>query len=579
MIKHLEQAGFAVYQFHYDWRLDVRNPLSGRGATQPRQSLEQFIDWVLEDAQAEKINIVAHSLGGLLTRSYVSSSPENAAKVEQAVILGTPYLGAPKTMLSFRAGNMWPSWPFQIPYVSDFLRGVAENATSVYQVIPSARYNMVSGGDWFRRNNSSYDSTETIQFLHDNHNSNLMTKGEQLHDIVDYWDPLPGNVPFRFIVGSGVEGTPGLIIESEQPWWKGGTRWDVIPINGDGTVPVASASLEGNDYNFRGEVPIWYAQHVEHGDLVREDYILDFIVSMLATPPVSELEHSYPMDNKVDIGAPGIFIGDPSVFVKSDQINTPPIPPEMRETPFAVDGAQITLYQAKALHMYDELGNHTGPTAERLIETQIPGSTYEIIGNGIFATIPAGGTYTIEIEPDGDLLFDLKVRDIEGIETKLIQRTITYASVELTEEAMAVLMYDPNDGETIPLLGIDHNSDGSIDDYLDPSGVVGPEESYDFDPPSSSIQITGTPDEEGWYTGPVLVTISASDTGSGVAFIEFTLDGGRTINRYTDPFYVIAEQVPAINAQAVDLAGNHETGGSMVRLRPWSIFIPLISAR
>lgn len=578
LILHLEQAGFPVYQFHYDWRLDVRNPLSGQGADQPRRSLEQFIEWVLEDSQSEKVNIVAHSMGGIVTRSYISSSAENADKVEQAVILGTPYLGAPKTMLALRAMSMFPG--FEIPLISDYLRGLAENIPPIYQLIPSARYNNVNGGDWFRRNNVTFDSAETIQFIRDHHNSNLMTTGEELHDIIDYWDPLPGNVPFRFIVGSGLEDTPGLIIESETPWWDvRGTRWDVIPTNGDGTVPVVSASLEGNAYNYRGDVPIWYADNVKHGDLVRENYILDFIVAILSTPPNVGMQYNFPSDNSVDYDAPGIFVGDPAIFVKNGVSTTPPTPPEMSQTPFAVNGAQITAYYTKALHIYDEFGNHTGPTLNGMVETQIPGSSYINIGNGIFVTIPAGSVYTAEIEPDGDQMFDLRVRDIEGIQTQLIQRTITYASVKLDEESMAILNYDPDDLVTIPPLGIDHDSDGSIDDYLNPSGVVGSEESYDFDPPSSSIQLTGTLDEKGWYTGSVLVTMSASDTGSGVAFIEYTLDGGRTINKYNDPFYVIAEQVPEINAQAVDLAGNHETEGSMVRLRPWSIFIPLISAK
>lgn len=581
LILHLEQAGFPVYEFHYDWRLDVRHPLSGQGPDQPRRSLEQFIEWVLEDSQSERVNIVAHSMGGIVTRSYISSSTENADKVEQAVILGTPYLGSPQTMLTLRAGNMWPGiWSFQIPLVSDYLRGFAENAAPIYQLIPSACYNNVIGGDWFRRNNVTFDSAETIQFIRDHHNSNLMTTGEELHDIIDYWDPLPGNVPFRFIVGSGLEDTPGLIIESEPPWWDvRGTRWDVIPTNGDGTVPVVSASLEGNAYNYRGDVPIWYAEKVKHGDLVRENYILDFIVAILSTPPNVEMQYNFPLDNSVDYDAPGIFMGDPAIFVKNGVSTTPPIPPEMSQTPFAVNGAQITAYYTKALHIYDEFGNHTGPTLNGMVETQIPGSSYINIGNGIFVTVPAGSVYTVEIEPDGDQMFDLRVRDIEGIQTQLIQRTITYASVKLDEESMAILNYDPDDLVTIPPLGIDHDSDGSIDDYLNPSGVVGSEESYDFDPPSSSIQLTGTLDEKGWYTGSVLVTMSASDTGSGVAFIEYTLDGGRTINKYNDPFYVIAEQVPAINAQAVDLAGNHETEGSMVRLRPWSIFMPIISAK
>jgi hypothetical protein len=380
---------------------------------------------------------------------------------------------------------------------------------------------------------------------------------------------MPGNVAFRFIVGSGFE-TIGSVLETKEPWWKGGgTRWDLLMTNGDETVPLVSASLEGNGYKFSGDVPIWYANKVDHGQLVREDYILDFIVALFATPPnETALDQAVPSHDYADSEAPSLYMGDSRAFIEESNVMAPPTPPEMSETPYPIKGAQVTVYYATALHLYDTLGNHNGPTSDGIIEIQIPGSSYEELGDGIFATVPAGDTYEIVIEPDGSRPFDLRVRDIEGLYTQFIQRTITYMSVALDIQSRAFLAYNPDDSLDEPILGLDIDGDGIIDEYMNPTSIVDAEESYDFDPPSSSIQLQGTTDIDGWYTGSVYVTISATDAESGVAQIDYTLDSGETIQKYNGPFYVIAEEVPVIYAQAIDHAGNREIAESMARLRP-----------
>ena len=228
----------------------------------------------------------------------------------------------------------------------------------------------------------------------------------------------------------------------------------------------------------------------------------------------------------------------------------------MGDSPFPVDGAQVTVYQAAELHLYDSFDNHTGPTEHGLIETAIPGSSYHTVGDGIFASVPAGATYLIQVVPDGDQIFDLRVRDVEGLTTQFIQHTLVYSSIGVGASGKASLAYDPDQPGSNPLLGLDFDGDGTPEDYTDPTGELGPEDSYDFVAPVTTIHLLGQKDAQGWYTGPVSVTLSAMDAQSGVALIEYSLDRGNTIQEYSAPFQVVAEQTPVLYAQATDAAGN-----------------------
>ncbi len=68
--------------FSYDWRHDVRTS----GA-----ELCAF----LEKLQATKVNVIAHSMGGLVTLSCLAQKPALAARVQTLVFAGTPFRGAP----------------------------------------------------------------------------------------------------------------------------------------------------------------------------------------------------------------------------------------------------------------------------------------------------------------------------------------------------------------------------------------------------------------------------------------------------------------------------------------------------
>jgi hypothetical protein len=79
---------------------------------------------------------------------------------------------------------------------------------------------------------------------------------------------------------------------------------------------------------------------------------------------------------------------------------------------------------------------------------------------------------------------------------------------------------------------------------------------FDNIPPATSIVPSGN-GQNGQYTGPVLVSLSATDNASGVAATYYVVDSG-LFEPYTGPFYVYLPGWHQVTAYSVDVAGNIE---------------------
>jgi pimeloyl-ACP methyl ester carboxylesterase len=519
LIDSLRNYGFDVYPYGYDWRLDLR---------QSAAALDGFIDSVLSQTGALKVNIVDHSLGGLLARYYVTSDSVHAAKVEQVISLGTPFLGAPKSLRVLRWGDELMSvlgLPLLFPHT---VRQISQNMPTAYQVLPTSHYFNVNGGGYYRLDGSIQSLQETRAAMVNQHNSGLTLDAEAFHSsAMDDWSvPLP--VAYRLIVGTGRENTPGVIHEDSYVNLFGYriSVVDIEPTNGDGTVPVTSAALQGNGFNYSGGVPIWCTNDLDHGELVKEPYVLNYIASLLASPAGSSL---------------------------------PPIPSQMRTQPYGLDGLQIAAFGVGELHVYDQFGNHIGLNSLGMIEMEIDQGAYETVGDSIFINVPTGRTYTIQIKSSGLNYPDLRLREIKGVTGDLIQRTISYSNIPLGLIGSGSLVYQPGANNQAPPLSIDLDNDGKTDLVASPTGDVGLAESKDWIPPAISVGLSGQLSPFGWYIGYVQVTITATDNLAGVAKTEYTGDFGQTVSAYNGPFTVDASLVSSLIVQAVDKAGNKAT--------------------
>ena len=93
------EQGKTLFTFPYEWR--DSNIVTAH-------LLKQKIADVKTICQCAKVDLVAHSMGGLVARQYIQSD-EYQHDVDQLVFLGTPQLGSIDSYLTWEAGELHPS--------------------------------------------------------------------------------------------------------------------------------------------------------------------------------------------------------------------------------------------------------------------------------------------------------------------------------------------------------------------------------------------------------------------------------------------------------------------------------------
>ncbi len=93
-------------------------------------------------------------------------------------------------------------------------------------------------------------------------------------------------------------------------------------------------------------------------------------------------------------------------------------------------------------------------------------------------------------------------------------------------------------------------------------GVVAVPGIPDSIPPVSSVLLSGTVGENGWYRSSVFATISAVDNLSGVSYSQYNLDGGGWVV-YSAPIDITANGAHTLRYQSVDNMGNWESEKSI----------------
>ena len=79
----------------------------------------------------------------------------------------------------------------------------------------------------------------------------------------------------------------------------------------------------------------------------------------------------------------------------------------------------------------------------------------------------------------------------------------------------------------------------------------------DQTPPTTTAQLSGPAGKNGWYTGPVTVTLIATDNLSGIASTSYSLDRAPS-QSYSGPFIISANLDHSLAFSSIDQAGNTE---------------------
>jgi pimeloyl-ACP methyl ester carboxylesterase len=524
------EKDFWVYP--YDWRSDIIDSAAG-------------LDAIVKKAEAanggnKKVVLVGHSMGGLVARQYISV---HADKVAQVVSLGTPYLGTPKSY-AVQLGTTCAMEGLDIvglcfPSVKNYV----PNFPAFNELLPSEKYFAAKGGGFYGNNvlvNVTESCSDCKSFTETYSNTALpnlnpivFQKATEFHANLDGQTAWNG-IPVTLIVGDGQKTVQG--IQSIVYWQNLEKKILPIPIStsrGDGTVTTISALLEGNGGNFRGTANK-VTVNTSHMDLVINPAALDALDVALGFEPLV-----------------------------TSQITA--------QAEFSGTDVQIIAVGAKKIDTYDAMENHTGPSPDLDdYELNIPNSTYFDQPSAATVSLMGGQSYTLRVTPVGDRPLDLflLITDPEGQVT-----TKTYAGIAVSPYSIVTFSGDPALQFTWQL---DPDGSGTEIQDVGPTLTYNPDDVIDTIPPQSTISIDGIPGPDGFYHEPVMVTLNATDDGSGVQRIEYFFSNNHSLRVYSEPFTVDPREVTSLYAFATDNAGNVQDTLTVLQIGQTRLFVPLI---
>lgn len=279
--------GENLFCFTYDWR---------RFNTFNAGRLSCFIDSVLTWTGASFINLIGHSMGGIVSKTCIKLYDK--FRIKNLVFIGTPHFGAPEMLTVMLKGKLF-EW-LDIIIEEPLVRSLSRNLPACYELIPSAGYfntginNGVSSdadiySECFQLPDGDYTNyTDMINYLRtysstlgENLNETLIDSSEIFKESIDIVDFDEINI-FNIVGYNQLTiGKNSVIIEPPPLNWI--SIEESRNLNGDYTVPVRSAELINNIIAEH----TYYVPDIEHCDLPSSQPVGEILAGILSDPPVT----------------------------------------------------------------------------------------------------------------------------------------------------------------------------------------------------------------------------------------------------------------------------------------------------
>jgi len=254
-----------LFVFNYDWRQPIETIAN---------QLENYIENTVDPPSESKIDLVGHSLGGMVARTYVQNNSDH--QVDQLITIGSPHKGAPKVYYLWEGADLKRTLtPWQRIGAGILLhlnkRGFQNNVETIRNIIPVLK-----------------DLLPTFPYLKHDGSEKPLSEMSQRNNWLEGFNqlPLPGFLTsvLNTILGVKENSTLRWInIEDRNRFDRFLGRWeDGNPVgeefnNGDETVLVESAQIEGaNVIELSG---------LNHGDLVETAAGQEEIIDLLKLSP------------------------------------------------------------------------------------------------------------------------------------------------------------------------------------------------------------------------------------------------------------------------------------------------------
>jgi hypothetical protein len=425
--------------FPYDWRMNVEDVVYGQTRLASTSiSLIMQAESLAKNSKTHKIIIVAHSNGGLVTKTLMKALEEKGESeiIEKIIYVAVPELGTPQALLSMLHGHS-QSIALGLITTEDNARTFSQNMSSAYGLLPSKKFfeknSMKVISDLFsgtiEKTASSYDSMKNFLFLNSFSkasttdtdiplllNSSLMKLAEQTHSKIDSWFPASTTKTLS-IFGWGLPTSAGIKYEKDRHCIFKKCTVAYSPIattSGDGTVLTDSSTGLANKNLFIDLKSLVQNAGIKinHANILESNEILETI------------------KNEISSSTPGQL-------------------PHITETRPVDTGKWLTikLFSPVDMEIFDKNGN-----------TDIPASYYEDFGKIKMAMLPYDPNYQIVLKGTDTGVFTI---DTEISQQGKVISSNSFEDVPVTPSLNAELVL-----ATSTSLYIDTNGDGTTEYVL-----------------------------------------------------------------------------------------------------------------
>ena len=269
-IDRLVAAGYrdgeTLFVFDYDWRLSVLDNAD---------RLAAFID---AEIPTGAFDVVAHSMGGLVARTYAANKGENA-RIARLISAGSPWRGSVQVFELLRDG--WGLANGLLGGIEVFRRN-AIGFPSTFEMVPhydgccdadrpEAVFDVTSLDAWSGLNWPGIDR-QSLPDL-----SDVEARQKRLREIVER--PLPPHIEEALVIGVD-QRTPQqyqLALGAGEAQLSVRTSWE-----GDGTVMLDSALL--------AERPSYSTSFAAHDAILSDPSVQDFVIAVLSKGAAAAVE-------------------------------------------------------------------------------------------------------------------------------------------------------------------------------------------------------------------------------------------------------------------------------------------------
>jgi pimeloyl-ACP methyl ester carboxylesterase len=544
-----------LFVFAYDWR---------KNNAQNTAALKEYIDCVrliYHDVNPDqKVNIVAHSMGGLVSRRYILDYPNNN-NVKKLITVNSPFLGAPRAIHVMETGSFIDgAFGSDIDGEAEIgsfvtaraMRNLANNFKGAHELLPSYNYFRLAPINPFSISNQPQNYGQTRDWLNTQHPVSL--PGFTMANFHDYansqgnkqedWRGDTTGVQYFHIYSKQRTNRTVASVNKEDyslctpdeidcigipvgPIFRS-TRYRPIPGEGDGTVALTSAKRIGNgiDLNYRPNTdsnPYRFVMKpnasetdkaADHNESLKNPRILNEIVKLLKVEPTNYHELKIDTENSLRGNEEP---QNPSFFVVLSNIE------------------QLRFGDNVMPHVIDFNSKFVGTSG-------LSGSSESIaipIGEKCaWIATPAYGQETITFKNNGT---PMEIEIVKGVDYETATDYVKYSNLVLPANVAIEIKVSPDGIENVHY---DNNGDGYPETPIYPTvyetGVLAkditqPVLSYSFQPQSSQQ----------------LLKLTATDAESGLRQIRYSTDG-QHFYPYTNPVLINPAQVQRVYAFAED---------------------------